>query len=211
MQLPPLETIPEPIRGRAIVMIDGAVTGDDGPEVIAALRALEPEMDTFATMPAPALVRLHGDPEEPVPGFVSDTGLLEELPAAGIEALVKLAGPGSGSPLMLVELRQMGGALGRVTAGHGAVAKIDAEFVLFMGAMSLHPEMGAAALEHAERVKEALAPWLGGGHYLNFAEYAVDTSATYGAFTYRRLRVVKGRLDPESAIRANHEIAPVFE
>jgi hypothetical protein len=211
MQLPPLEHIPEPIRGRAIVMIDGAVTGDDGPEVIAALRALEPEIDTFGTMPAPALVRLHQDPEEPVPGFVSDTGLLETLPAAGIEALVKHAGPGSGSPLMLVELRQLGGALGRVTAGHGAVAKIDAEFVLFMGAMSLNPEMGAAALEHAERVKDALSPWLGAGHYLNFAEYAVDASATHGAFTYRRLRVVKGRVDPENVIRANHAIAPIVE
>jgi hypothetical protein len=211
MQLPPLEHIPEPLRGRSIVMIDGAVTGDHGPEVIAALRAMGPEMDTFATIPAPALVRLHQDPEEPVPGFVSDTGLVKDLPAAAIETLVELAGPGSGSPLLLMELRQLGGALGRVTAGHGAVAKIDAEFVLFMGAISLSPEMGAAALTHAERIKDALAPWLGAGHYLNFAEYAVDTSATYGAFTYRRLQVVKGRVDPDNVIRANHPIAPTVD
>ena len=30
MQLPPLPEIPEPIRGRSIVMIDGAVQGDPG-------------------------------------------------------------------------------------------------------------------------------------------------------------------------------------
>jgi hypothetical protein len=211
MQVPPLPEIPEPIRGRQIVISDGAVTGDDGPEVIAGLRALAPEMDTFGTMPAPALVRLHQDPEEPVPGFVSDTGLLEELPSAAIAELVKLAGPGSGSPLLMVELRQLGGALSRVTAGHGAVATIDAEFVLFMGAIAPVPEMGAAALEHAERLKAALAPWMGAGHYLNFAEYAVDTSATYGAFTYRRLRVVKGRVDRDNLIRANHAIPPVAD
>jgi FAD/FMN-containing dehydrogenase len=206
MQLPPLEQIPAPIRGRSIVLVDGAVTGDDGPAVIAGLRALAPEMDTFATVPSAALARLHQDPEDPVPGFVSDTGLVEELPAAAIETLVKLAGPGSGSPLMMVELRQLGGALGRVTPGHGAVAKLDGEFVLFMGSMSLSPEMGAAAVEHMQRIKDAMAPWLGAGHYLNFAEYEVDTAATYGAFTYRRLQAVKARLDPDNVIKANHSI-----
>src|SRR5262249_14707963 len=40
MQVPPLPDIPEPIRGRQIVIIDGAVTGDHGPEVVAGLRAL---------------------------------------------------------------------------------------------------------------------------------------------------------------------------
>src|SRR4051794_10777305 len=206
MQLPPLPEIPEPIRGRSIVIIDGAVTGDDGEAIIAPLRALAPEMDTFGTIPAPALVRLHQDPEDPVPGFVSGAGLREELRRAAIEAIVKLAGPGSGSPLMMLELRQLGGALGRVEPGHGAVARIDGEFVLFMGAISLSPEMGAAALGHADLVKDALKPWMGAGHYLNFAEYAVDTSATYGAFTYRRLQAVKHRVDPENLIRANHAI-----
>src|SRR6188768_1121661 len=65
MQMPPLEEIPAPIRGRSIVIIDGAVQGD--PEVLAPLRALGPEIDTFATVPAPALARLHQDPEDPVP------------------------------------------------------------------------------------------------------------------------------------------------
>jgi FAD/FMN-containing dehydrogenase len=206
LQVPPLPEIPEPIRGRQIAIVDGAVTGDDGPEVIAGLRALAPEMDTFATIPAPALVRLHQDPEDPVPGFVSETGLVEELPLAAIQTLAKLAGPGSGSPLMMVELRQLGGALGRVSPGHGAAAKIDGEFVLFLGSMSLSPEMGAAAVEHMERIKDALAPWLGAGHYLNFAEYEVDAAATYGAFTYRRLQAVKARLDPDNVIKANHAI-----
>ena len=93
MQLPPLPEIPEPIRGRAIVIIDGAVQGD--PAVIEPLRALAPEIDTFATIPAPALVRLHQDPEEPMP-YVGDTALIEELPAEAIEALLQMAGPRSG-------------------------------------------------------------------------------------------------------------------
>jgi hypothetical protein len=86
------------------------------------------------------------------------------------------------------------------------VPKIDGAFVLFMGSMALDADMGAFALGHMDRVKEALAPWLGAGHYLNFAEYEVDTSATYGAFTYRRLQAVKARLDPDNVIKANHAI-----
>src|SRR6478735_1799537 len=126
MQLPPLPEIPEPIRGRSIVLIDGAVQGD--PAVIEPLRALGPELDTFAVVPAPSLVRLHQDPEEPMP-YTSDSALVRELPAEAIKTLVELSGPGSGSPLAIVELRQLGGALGRATPGHGAVAGVKGQFV----------------------------------------------------------------------------------
>jgi FAD/FMN-containing dehydrogenase len=207
MQVPPLEEIPEAIRGRSIVLIDGAVLGDEASAeaLLAPLRALEPEIDTFATAPAKALVRVHQDPESPMP-YTSATALLDELPRAAIEAIVGLAGPGSGSPLAMVELRQAGGALGRVTPGHGAVAKIDAQFVFFALGMALDAAMGAAMLGHAERMTEALSPWRGEGQYLNFAERAVDTSPSYGAFTHRRLQAVKARVDPDGTIRANHAL-----
>jgi hypothetical protein len=207
MQMPDLELVPAPIRGRQIVLIDGAVLGEeaDAAALIAPLRALEPEIDTFAMVPAPSLVRLHQDPEEPVP-YTSQTALIEELPQAAQQALVELAGPRSGSPLLLVELRQVGGALGRVTPGHGALAKLDARFVLFVLGMAMDPGMEAAMLAHAGRIREALAPWSNKGHYLNFAEQAVDTSASYGAFTYRRLQAVKARVNPGDTIHANHSL-----
>jgi FAD/FMN-containing dehydrogenase len=207
MQMPPLELVPEPIRGRQIVLIDGAVLGDeaDAAALIAPLRALGPEIDTFAMVPAPSLVRLHQDPEEPVP-YTSESALIEELPRAAQQALVELAGPGSDSPLLMVELRQVGGALARVAPGHGALPKVDAQFVLFALGMAIDADMEAAMLAHAGRVKAALAPWSGGGLYLNFAEHAVDTSASYGAFTYRRLQAVKARVDPHGTIRANHAL-----
>src|SRR4051794_24980951 len=205
MQLPPLPELPEIIRGRRLVMIDGAVQGDEAEAILTPLRALEPELDTFAMVPAPSLVRLHQDPEEPMP-FTSDSALVEELPPAAIEALVELAGPGSDSPLLMVELRQVGGALGRVTPGHGALAKLDAQFVLFMGGLAIDADVEAAILGHAARLKDALEPWSGAGQYLNFAEHAVDTSASYGAFTYRRLQAVKARVDPGNVIHANHAL-----
>ncbi|MDA0166770.1 FAD-binding oxidoreductase [Solirubrobacter ginsenosidimutans] len=203
MQLPPLPEIPEPIRGRSIVIIDGAVQGD--PAVIEPLRALAPEIDTFATMPAPALVRLHQDPEEPMP-YKGDTALIDSLPEEAVEALLQMAGPKSGSPLTIVELRQLGGALGRREPGHGAVGGIDAEFVLFLCGMALDADMGAFMTGYMQRLKAALAPWSGQGHYLNFAEEQVDPSLTHDTDTWARLRAVKCRVDPDNVIHANHAI-----
>ena len=70
LQLPPFEEIPAPIRGRQIVVIDGAVNDEDcmAEKILAELRALEPEMDTFARVPSASIVRLHMDPEGPTPG-----------------------------------------------------------------------------------------------------------------------------------------------
>jgi FAD/FMN-containing dehydrogenase len=203
MQLPPLPEIPEPIRGRSLVMIDGAVQGD--PAALEPLRALGPEMDTFATVPVAALARLHQDPEEPMP-FLSDSALVEELTPAAIRALLDVAGPGSGSPLFMVELRQCGGALRRWEPTHGVAAGIDAEFVLFAGSLVFDAEMAALVKGHTRRVVDAMAPWRNPGHYLNFAEHAVDTAETYGGTAHNRLLAIKERMDPDNAIQANHEL-----
>ena len=61
-------------------------------------------------------------------------------------------------------------------------------------------------LGHATRIKNALEPYSGAGHYLNFAEHAIDTADSYGAFTYRRLEAVKARVDPDGVIHANHSL-----
>jgi hypothetical protein len=70
LHLPPFPEVPEPLRDRPVVAVDGANLGldADGAEVLRPLRQAAPlVMDTFETIPAPALVRLHGDPEQPVP------------------------------------------------------------------------------------------------------------------------------------------------
>ena len=203
MQLPPLEELPPFLRGRRIVMIDGAVQGD--PAVLAPLRALAPEVDTFATVPAAALARLHQDPEEPMPS-VGETALLEALPAEAVRALLAVAGPGSGSPLEIVELRQCGGALRRRVPGHGAAHGIDADFVLFTAGLAAGPEMAAAKLAAMHDLKAALAPWTADGVYLNFAEEQVDASRSFDAGTWARLRAVKSRMDPDDLLHANHAI-----
>ena len=66
--------------------------------------------------------------------------------------------------------------------------------------------MAAFMRAHVGRVKAALAPWTGAGHYLNFAEAQVDVSMAFEAETYARLCAVKDRIDPDAVIHANHAI-----
>ena len=60
---------------------------------------------------------LHMDPEHPVPGAGDGDAARRAAAREAIDALVAVAGPGSGSPLLSVELRHLGGALGRPRAG----------------------------------------------------------------------------------------------
>jgi hypothetical protein len=207
LQVPPLPDIPEPVRGRQFVAIDGAYLGDPeaGAAALAALRALEPEIDMFAPVPAAALSHIHMDPEQPVPGH-GDGMVLGELTPAAIETLVGVAGPGSGSPLLAVELRQLGGAVGVPPAEHGALAKISGAFALFAVGMAMTPEMGAAVEAHIDRVTEAMDPWDAGRRYLNFTERSADASAFFPEGTLRRLQAVKRAFDPGDVFCANHPV-----
>jgi hypothetical protein len=208
LQTPDLEDIPEPLRAKQIIAIDGVVAGLDeaaAAEVIAPLRALGPDIDTFASIPAAALVRLHADPEGPTPG-TSESAVFGPLDADAISALVGVAGPGSDSPLMIVELRQLGGALARPADGAGALSHVDGDFLLFAGGLAATPEMEAVTTAAARRVLWTLSPWANGRHYLNFAETRVDASAGYRPESYDRLLAVRAAYDPDGRMHANHEI-----
>src|SRR5437868_2597242 len=67
LRVPPLPDIPEAVRGRELVVIDGAIIAgaDQGAELLAPLRALAPEIDTFGMLPASKLSTIHMDPEHP--------------------------------------------------------------------------------------------------------------------------------------------------
>src|SRR3954467_5557833 len=127
LQVPPLPDIPEPLRGRRLVVVEAAMLmdEDEASALLKPLRKLGPEMDTFATVPATALQELHMDPPNPVPG-IGDHMLIRDLTRAGIEQIGRVAGADSSSPLLSVEFRHLGGALGRAELGSGATASLDA-------------------------------------------------------------------------------------
>jgi FAD/FMN-containing dehydrogenase len=207
LQFPPIPDIPEPLRGKSFVVVEATslLSEHATDELLAPLRALGPAMDTFATIPVERLSSLHMDPEHPVPG-VGDGMLLRDFPEEAIDAIIAAAGAGSGSPLLSVEVRHLGGALGRMQPGHGALATIEARFAMFAVGISMTPEMGAAMRAHVEVVHAALASWDAGRDYLNFTERRERGERLFGSATYRRLQTVKGKVDPEDVFRSNHPV-----
>jgi hypothetical protein len=206
LRVPPLPDVPELLRGRAFTVVEAACLGDAraGAELIRPLRELGPELDTFAAIPAPALQKVHMDPEPPVP-VVSD---LADAPSGAIDALLALAGPDADTPLVSVELRHLGGALAREAPGGGALAKIDAKYVMFAGGITPTPEMGSAVRAHERAAKDALIAWHAGHDYYNFLETPAEADAVLPPGAYRRLRQIKARYDPDSAVVSAHPVRP---
>ncbi len=206
---PPIPDVPEPIRGRPLLTVDGACIGDqaNGEATIAPLREIgKTIMDTFGQIPAAGLCRIHMDPENPVPGM-GHHQVLRELPDEAIDAFAELSGPGSGSPLLLTELRHLGGALGQPDPSGGALSHIDAGFAMFGVGMPMTPELGQAIEAHLDRFDDTMRPWATEGGYFNFAERPCDTDAILPPDVCSRLAEVKRRWDPDNMIVSNHAVA----
>lgn len=203
MQFPPLEAVPEVVRGKAFAIVDAAYLGGeaDGAELFEPLRALGPAMDTFGMVPAAGLSGLHMDPVEPVP-FVSTHALLGDLEPRAIDEAVATVSAG-GPPIF--ELRHTGGATGRAPEAAGAIASLPGEYMMFAGSPVMDPA-------HVPEIEARLALTEGAfasqdvGRYLNFTEVASDVARMFPPATLERLRRVKAAYDPDDAIRANHEI-----
>ncbi|MEP9361503.1 FAD-binding oxidoreductase [Nocardioides sp. CN2-186] len=212
MRMPPMPELPPFLSGRSLAIIDGAVLGSDerGAELLAGLRALKPEMDTFGRVPAKSLVRLHMDPEGGAP-FASDSAMLGSFPDAAVDAFLAEAGPDATSSLLVAELRQLGGALGRPHEGGGVLSRLDAQFLSFAGGMAITPEMGAQAHQDAVRFTEALSPFANGRQYLNFAENPIDTRTAYDADVWTQLTGIRSAIDPHGVFAANHPVPRLFE
>jgi hypothetical protein len=206
---PDLPDVPEPLRGTPLLTIDGACIGDreTGEAAFAPLREIgEPIMDTFDQVPAPALCRIHMDPEQPVPGL-GHHQVLRELPDEAIDAFVGIAGPDSGTPLLLTEIRQMGGALGRPDPDGGALSHLEANWVMLGIGLPMTPELGQAIEGHLDRFNETMSSWSADGGYFNFAERPCDADAILPPDVCARLGEVKRKWDPDGRIVGNHAVS----
>jgi FAD/FMN-containing dehydrogenase len=209
LQLPPIPDLPEEMRGAKLVVVEACFVCDreEADRLLAPLRALEPVKDTFDLMPAAALTMLHMDPPEPVPG-IADGGLLDTFPTEAAAALAAAAGPGSGSPLLSVEVRHLGGALDRIPEGAGALAFLDGEFALFAVGLPMTPEMGEAIDASITNVLQTMGRWGFGRRYLNFAERPIDARSAFDGGAVERLQAARDAADPERILRPNHDVAP---
>lgn len=198
MSFPPAPELPPFLSGRDVVVVDGAVLEDDetAAGVLAPLRALTPEVDTFARIPAAGLLEVHMDPPAPVP-VVSDHAVLGELDDDAVAALLAQVGPGTTSGLMITEVRHLGGALTREAATAGALRRFEGDYALFCVAVAPTPQAAVAGRAAAYGVVRAMARWSRVALLPTFTDARVDASRFHDAEDWARLCELRAAIDPQ--------------
>lgn len=215
MNIPPIPDIPEPLRGKSFITVRGCYCGDDphkGEELLAAWREFgEPEVDTFGVMPVPAMDAISMDPVDPI-GASGHSELLRDLSPETIDALLEVAGPGSGSPLTILEARQLGGALTQRSGELSPMGNSGAGYILNAIGATPFPEMAEAVRANLAHLAETMRPHATGATYVNFMELdgasPERVEAAYTPEDYRRLKELKDHHDPRNVFRFNRNIAP---
>lgn len=199
LRLPPSEEVPPPLRGVVSLAVRFGFAGPpaQGEALLAPMRRVAaPLLDSVGPMSYAEVDGIHMDPREPLPA-VTAGGLLRSMPADLLDTVLAVAGPGVEVPLAVVEMRLMGGALGRPPRVPNAVAGRDGAYSLSVVAPAPPPLLGTAHAVTAG-VVDALRPWSTGTSLANFAGHGVEESAVWAPAVLERLRRVQATVDPDN-------------
>jgi FAD/FMN-containing dehydrogenase len=207
LRFPPIPDLPEHLRGRSFVVVEACILDGEAAarDLLAPLRRLGAQIDTFATVPATRLAELHMDPPAPVPGLVHHR-LLDTLTADALDAILAAAGPDVDAPLLSVELRHLGGALRRPDVEHGVLDHVAADYALVAVGVPTSPEVARAIVVHLDAVVAAAAGADTGRDYLNFAERTSTPARLFGEDHAGRLAAIAATYDPTGRLVANHAV-----
>jgi hypothetical protein len=171
----------------------------------------EPIIDTFGKMPVAQMDRISMDPVDPL-GVIQHAEILSDLSPGAVDALVRVAGAGSGSPLIILEIRQLGGALSGTPehlnllgSGRYSMNAIGATFT---------PEMAEGVRERIAHLVEETRPYKTGRTFVNFMEEDPVEDRVRAAYTsedWERLVELKDEHDPHNLFRFNRNIPPSRE
>jgi FAD/FMN-containing dehydrogenase len=200
LDLPPLDAVPAPLRGRRVVAVIAASLEGGIEPPRASNGAI---VDTFGPIEPAALVRVAGDPEEPAPAR-GDGFLIEDLTEGVVDTVVELIAENALAPLGVLELRLLGGAMARRSDGDGALATLDGRFSVFAGGPAFNAEAGAAIRGRLEELRARLAQWTTPQVLLNASGGGIDPARAFEDGTWERLRRIQDQFDPDRLILSNH-------
>ncbi|MFF0477718.1 FAD-binding oxidoreductase [Streptomyces sp. NPDC004284] len=204
LRMPPLEELPEPLRGKFVVHLRFSYNGpaEEGRALLAPMRAAgESVLGEVGELPFQDTDAVHQDPKDPMAAW-HQGALLRTLDADTVDALLDAAGPQLNIPPVMVEIRQLGGALSRPATPPNAVAGRDGAYVVHV-AGPLLPGLEDAVPATGNGILDALKPWTTGTALLNFLGEATaqDLAAAWGPDVHARLVGIKGAVDPGNLFR----------
>jgi FAD/FMN-containing dehydrogenase len=225
LRLPDVDFVPEPLRNQFVVHLRFAFLGnrEDGDALLAPMRAVStPLMDTAGPMSYLDVDQIHMDPTDPLP-FTEGGALLKDFGEDAVADLLELTGDGSGCPLLLAEIRPLGGALSQSAVSQSrlsqaplsqggelpdAVSGRDAAFLLFLVGFKMPPVAEAVAASIRE-ILAAMAPHSTGYTLVNFHGEPgdeADRARAWSPAVYERMRSAKSTYDPGNLLRFGHAI-----
>jgi len=207
LNLPDIDDIPQPMRGRWSVAVDVTYlgAGSEAERSLGPLRATTPEpVGSLGPVALADLSAIAAEPTEPTP-ILDGARLLSRFDAAAVTAVLDAVAPGEPSPLSLVEIRHLDGELSRPALGHGALGHLPEPYMMVCGGPV--PESGSALelQSRIDRVGAALSGHAAGRTPPNFGDNA---ASIYPAAVLTRLRQIKRRRDPHGVIRSNRPVLP---
>jgi len=211
MVAPPATFIPQALQGRPIVVILVCYTGDiaRGERIVAPLRRLAtPIADVIGPMLYPAMFALTEvgtirGLEQHVRSHFLPTLSDEVLNTLTEETLATM------SPETIVQIRVLGGAMGRVSVDATAFAHRATQAMVIVTNFGPGSADAEGRSDRTEQVWQALQPYAD-GVYVNFLaeEGEQRVHEAYPPATYARLAALKNRYDPTNFFHMNQNIRP---
>lgn len=202
VRMPPLDFIPEPLRGRRLLTIRFAYPGAtaDGERFAAPLRDAAPVyIDALGPMALENVAQIHNDPDEPASMNGWSHGYaLRDVDEAFIERTLESFGPDAESPFTIAELRHVGAAAARDGAEESAVGGRSGAFIFSLLGISPEPMtdvFAAYAAGFTASVAEAMLPET----TINFAGDTDDAeiyALAWPSETFARLGQIRRQYDP---------------
>lgn len=211
MHAPPAPFIPESRIGESVLMIQAVWTGAirEGERALGPLRALaEPVADVIGPIPYPMIYQFTA--EAAAPHIASVRAMFaNDLSNEAIDAILAAMDVAT-SPMSMVQLRGLGGAMARIGNDETAFAHRDKPY--FISVIGIWLDAAADYVPHRAWVESLWGKIRheGSGVYVNFLEDEGETRIrdAYPASTYARLAAVKRRYDPTNLFRFNQNIRP---
>jgi hypothetical protein len=201
LRLPPVDALPQAIRGRHVAHVRFASldSGDATRAQLDDIRGVaRPLLDTVADLPYGQLGTIHGDPREPMP-VVNGTASLATFNGGTVDAVLGAADLEGDRPLASVEIRTLGPATRTGLSEADAVGGRFTAHLLNVYGAPVPTLTDADRIAAVRGVLGVVEQWQSPVNLVNFLGRANDADAVMHSWTeeqHDRLDSVRARHDP---------------